>query len=197
MMNIDEILFVIVSYVLGSIPFGLLIARARGVDIRRHGSGNIGATNVARCVGKSYGALTLFLDLIKGFLPTYIYMKFISSVPHDPIPGLIGLSSVLGHCFSVFLLGKGGKGVATAAGVVLALSPRALLGAGAVFFLAVKISGFVSVGSLLSALSAPIWFHFLQPDPFLEPFLWLMVLVVWVKHWPNIKRLSRGKEMQI
>lgn len=196
-MDTPRLIFVIFSYLVGSIPFGLLLARAKGVDVRKKGSGNIGATNVARCVGKAYGVATLVLDFSKGFFPILIYFSVWGRHTGDPLAGLVGLSSVLGHCFSIFLLGKGGKGVATAAGVVLALSPTAFLGTVAVFIIAAKLSGFVSVGSLLGSFSAPIWFHMLSRDPFLEPFLWLMVLVVWVRHWSNIKRLLSGKEIKV
>ena len=196
-METPGLIMVIAAYLVGSIPFGLLIARARGVDIRSMGSGNIGATNVARCVGKAYGGVTLCLDFMKGLIPIVLYHALSGRHPGDPMPALIGFASVLGHCFPIFLMGRGGKGVATAAGVVLAFSPKAFLGTLAVFVVAAKLSGFVSVGSLLGSFSAPIWFHMLSKDPFVEPFLWLMVLVVWVRHWSNIKRLMSGGEIKI
>ena len=196
-MDTPRLILVILAYLLGSIPFGLLLAKAKGIDIRKVGSRNIGATNVARCVGKAYGITTLALDFMKGFIPILLYRLLFGLDKGDPLPGLVGLASVLGHCFSIFLLGKGGKGVATAAGVVVALSPKAFLGTLAIFIIAVKLSGFVSVGSLLGSFSAPIWFHMLSKDPFVEPFLWLIVLVVWVRHWSNIKRLLSGQEIKV
>ena len=189
--------WVVAAYMVGAIPFGLLIAKIKGIDIRREGSGNIGATNVARVIGKGYGALTLLLDFLKGFLPIFLYTFIHGTRGGNAMPGLIGLAAVTGHCFSIFLKGRGGKGVATATGVILAISPTSFLGAFILFFLGAKLSGYVSVGSLLASFSAPLFFHFFEQDPFIEPFFWLITLIIWVQHRSNIKRLLSGKEIKV
>ena len=196
-MGTSGLFWVMAAYCVGAVPFGLLIARLKGIDIRKEGSGNIGATNVARVIGKGYGALTLLLDFLKGFLPTFLYLVIHGNPGESAMPGLIGLAAVAGHCFSIFLKGRGGKGVATATGVILAISPASFLGALIVFVLGARLSGFVSVGSLLASFSAPIFFHFFGQDPFIEPFFWLITLVIWVQHRSNIKRLLSGNEIKV
>src|SRR5688500_11562142 len=114
---------VVGSYLAGSIPFGLVVARARGVDIRAVGSKNIGATNVARALGKKLGALVLFLDALKGLLPTLVARHALHL--DDNLVALVGLAAILGHVFPVWLRFRGGKGVATALGVFAALTPVA------------------------------------------------------------------------
>ncbi|OCC15824.1 Acyl-phosphate:glycerol-3-phosphate O-acyltransferase PlsY [Dissulfuribacter thermophilus] len=192
-----SLVFIVITYIVGSIPFGLLFSKIKGIDIRKHGSGNIGATNVARVIGKGWGLFTLLLDFLKGYLPIKLYLLYYAQGPSDPLPGVLGLFAVCGHCFSIFLKGRGGKGVATAAGVFLAFSPKAFLAPVLIFIISVKLSGFVSVGSLLASASAPISMHLNGASPFIEPFLWLIVLVIWFQHRSNIKRLLSGKEMKI
>jgi len=195
------IVFSVIAFLLGSIPFGLVFSKIKGMDVRKVGSGNIGATNVARVLGKGWGLLTLAFDLMKGFGPVKLYCLLYGagnlSLVQDPFPGLIGLFAVLGHCFSVFLKGRGGKGVATAAGVFIALSPKAFLLVLIVFAVVAKVSGYVSVGSMAASVAAPIAMHFVAPSPYTEPFLWAIALVIWFQHRSNIKRLLEGKEISL
>jgi glycerol-3-phosphate acyltransferase PlsY len=136
------------AYVIGSIPFGVLIARGLGVDIQQHGSGNIGATNVTRVLGPIPGAIVLVLDAAKGALPTY----FAQTQVGDPwIVVAVGAAAILGHCFSPFLEWKGGKGVATSLGVFLVLAPSLVVIAVAVFAVMVQLTRVPALGSLAAA----------------------------------------------
>ncbi len=193
-----RVLLSVIAYIAGSIPFGLIVGRYKGVDIRKRGSGNIGATNVARVIGKKWGLLVLFLDFLKGFLPVYIYKNFLASnALHDAFIGIIGLCAVAGHCFSVFLRGRGGKGVATALGVFVAVSIKASLASMAAFIAILKVTGIVSASSLGASFIAPIAFRILTPSPFIEPFIWLISLIIWIKHHANIKRIIEGREIRV
>ncbi len=183
----------VAAYLLGSVPFGLVIGRLKGIDIRRHGSGNIGATNVARVVGKGYGLLTLLLDFLKGMVPVIVA----SRTGGTEMAAVTGGAAVLGHCFSVCLRFRGGKGVATAAGVFAAVSPPSLCVALAVFAGAVWATGYVSAGSLAASVALPVALYFFQPDPWLLGMGGLLAAVVWFKHRDNIRRLLRGEEKGI
>ncbi|QJA06072.1 glycerol-3-phosphate 1-O-acyltransferase PlsY [Thermosulfurimonas marina] len=189
------LLFVAGAYLLGSIPFALVVARPFGIDPRRAGSGNPGATNVARLLGKKWGALVLALDLGKALLPTALARAYLSGIPEGPWwVAATGLAAFLGHLFPVWLGFRGGKGVASAAGVLAVLCPKALALLLPVFVLAVALSGYVSVGSLAAAALAPLGVKFLYPEP---AYFWMtlsMAILIWVKHRANLQRLLRGEE---
>jgi len=194
-----------VSYLLGSIPFGYLLVRVfRGEDIRQTGSGNIGATNVARSGAKGLGIATLALDALKGavavVLSSYIASAFNVCV-HGPcvaarnLAATAALFAVLGHVFPVWLRFKGGKGVATALGVFCVLFPRSILLALAVFIIVVAVTRYVSLGSILGAMVFPIAACFLQNADWLSLLLASSVsLIVILKHHQNISRLLSGTE---
>jgi len=155
----------LVSYLIGSIPFGVVLARARNMDIREHGSGNIGATNVARVMGKKAGLLTLLGDVLKGFLVVFgagsLYEK-------PMLIALAGLMVFLGHLYSIFLKFKGGKGVATSLGLFSYIMPWATLCAVGVFSICLWISGYVSIGSIMAAISLPLFAIFFKlPLPYI------------------------------
>lgn len=194
-MNSLYILLPAAAYLIGSIPFGLLLSRGSGIDIRQHGSGNIGATNVSRLVGKKIGLLTLLLDAAKGWLPVIAAGLLLGDDPSRNLTtALCGAAAVTGHSFSVFLRFKGGKGVATALGVFLALSPKALLISLLVFMLTVAATGFVSLGSLLASAAMLPGLYFFGEASWK---LWLaayVVLLIWLKHQQNIRRLLKGTE---
>jgi glycerol-3-phosphate acyltransferase PlsY len=185
------ILLIALSYLLGSIPSGFVIGALSGIDVRNTGSGNIGATNVARALGKRLGLLTLLADTAKGYLPVFIagYLEF-----SDFVTAAVAVAAFLGHLYPVFLRFKGGKGVATAFGALLAIAP-AVPAALAVFFaVAVLISGIVSVGSIAAAVAAPILLGLFSYPPIfiaLGGFLGAMVIV---RHRENITRLRAGTE---
>jgi len=190
-----DILFPIASYLIGAIPFGLLVGRIAGTDIRAGGSGNIGATNVARLLGKKYGLITLVLDCLKGFLPIFLAARLLPETSTGQIVLLLcGVMAVVGHMFPVYLMFKGGKGVATALGVFLFLSPGAIGVSLLVFVATVALSGFVSAGSLLASGLFPLWMWlFGQPAAAIVAAS-VIALLIWAKHYQNIGRLLRGEE---
>jgi len=187
-----KIIWLWLAYLAGSFPFGLFIAQAfRGVDPRLAGSGNIGATNVARLCGTKLGVATLTLDALKGFIPVAVAWRM--SPDSSFFAGLAALAAICGHMFPVFLHYKGGKGVATTIGAFLALSPWATLISGLLCLVAIVATGFVSVGSLLLAASLPftVW----GDTGFASVPITIVIacLVVW-KHRENISRLKAGTE---
>ncbi len=179
------------SYLLGSVPFGLLIAKGLcKVDPLSQGSGNIGATNIARTCGLGYGLLTLFLDMFKGWLPVFIAAQWSDSYT---VLSLTAFAAVMGHMYSVFQHWKGGKGVATTIGVFLALAPSSLLWALVFFILVTLVSGHVSLGSLVLAILLPVFTLFSGHFSLFVLAVALMILIFW-KHRENIERLRNGTE---
>jgi len=181
----------IAAYFLGSIPTGLLLAKAAGVDIRKSGSGNIGATNVYRTLGRGVGIMTLAGDCLKGLLPVLL-------AKHLLLPDIwiaaIGLAAFLGHVYTIFLGFKGGKGVATALGVFLGVAPLAVCGALLVFVGVVCWSRYISLGSITAAAAMPVFVTLLKPQPALILMtVAVAALVIW-KHRENIQRLRAGTE---
>jgi acyl-phosphate glycerol 3-phosphate acyltransferase len=174
---------------------GLLLSRRSGIDIRTEGSKNIGATNVTRLLGKKMGALTLVLDVAKGYVPMFLTAMLFQNAPHrDLIIALCGAASVLGHMFPVYLRFKGGKGVATALGAFLCLAPVAVFGCVLVFVASVFLSGFVSLGSLLGSLSILLWLPLLHAPAWKLGLAAFIVAMIWTKHRENIGRLLKGTE---
>lgn len=189
------ILFIPAAYLLGAIPFGLLLSLGSGVDIRREGSGNIGATNVARLLGKKRGIMTLLADIAKGYLPMFIAGSILPDAPdRNLIIALCGAATVIGHMFPVYLGFRGGKGVATGLGVFLYLAPAAVPVCLAVFLVTVYLSGFVSLGSLLGSLAVIPALWFLQQGEWKIFLALFVVLMIWLKHYQNIGRLASGTE---
>jgi glycerol-3-phosphate acyltransferase PlsY len=187
------------AYLLGSIPFGyLLVLVFRHEDVRSTGSGNIGATNVARSGGKGLGLLTLLLDALKGYLAVILAMHFAPNTLHGPSPLAIAaaVAAVLGHVFPIWLKFRGGKGIATALGVFVALVPLVALAALGLFILVVATTRLVSLGSILAAISIPLFALVLVPkrSAALLAGLTCISLVSILKHHANIVRLFQGKE---
>ncbi|MBO7721895.1 MAG: glycerol-3-phosphate 1-O-acyltransferase PlsY [Kiritimatiellae bacterium] len=183
------------AYLIGSIPFGYLIGRMRGVDVRTVGSKNIGATNVYRTVGKKWGALAFFCDFLKGFAPTCSSAAFAG--PETGLPVAVGLACVIGHTLTVFMKFRGGKGVATAFGMMVALAPAPTLIAFAVFAVTVWLSHYISLGSMLAAatLAALVWV-FPAGTPLRVVAAFIAAFVIF-KHKSNIGRLVKGTENKI
>ncbi len=194
-MPLIALLLIIASYLVGAIPFGLLLSLGSGVNIRQQGSQNIGATNVNRLLGRKLGILTLLADVAKGFLPIFIAGRILAGAPQAHLAiGLCGAATVAGHMFPVYLGFKGGKGVATGLGVFLYLAPLSVLLCLAVFVIAVRLSGFVSLGSLLgSAAMIPGLFLLAEPSWKLWLATWVVVMI-WIRHYKNIGRLLSGTE---
>jgi glycerol-3-phosphate acyltransferase PlsY len=186
------------AYLLGSIPFGLLLGKLFGAaDVRRAGSGNIGATNVVRVAGPLAGILTLLLDAAKGAFAVVLAARL--SEQSSTWMMIAGLCALVGHCFPIWLGFHGGKGVATAAGVFLVLCPPAFLGAAILFALVVMYWRFVSLGSIAAAAAMPLLIYFLwaphHAPPYIVTFgsLAAAILIVY-KHDANIQRLVQGDE---
>jgi glycerol-3-phosphate acyltransferase PlsY len=188
----------VAAYLIGSIPFGMLLAKLfGGVDVRKAGSGNIGATNVARVAGLLPGILTLVLDGVKGAAAVWLAARFANESALWMT--VAGLSALLGHCFPVWLRFRGGKGVATAAGMFLALCWPAALGAIGVFILVVLFSRFVSLGSVSAAAAMPLLIYLLwaphhAPPPAITFGAFAAAMLVVYKHDANIQRLVEGRE---
>jgi len=182
------------SYFLGSIPFGYIVGRIKGYDLRKEGSGSIGSTNVFRVVGKKEGILVFILDLLKGFLPVFYFAKI------SPFVGILGaLGAISGHVTTPFLSFKGGKGIATGFGSLLALMPVPTLLSFAVWAILVGITRRVSVGSLGAGIALPICYFFFS-DPVLIPVLiiaTLISIIVFIAHRSNIVKLIRREEKTI
>lgn len=186
---------VILSYALGSVPTGLWLGlKLRGVDIRQHGSKNIGATNTFRVLGKGLGVLTLAGDILKGWVPVVLFAQLDT---WEYLPVLCGLAAILGHTFSLFLWFRGGKGVATSTGVFLGLAPVPTLIAGGVFAIVFAATRMVSAGSI-SAAAAMIAavFAIATPVPVRIVTVLVAVLVI-VKHHANIRRILKGEESRL
>ena len=224
----------LLAFLLGSIPFGLFIAKAKGIDIRQHGSGNIGATNVFRVVGKKYGLSCLFLDLLKGFIPVVIAVNLVQiegrGIPiplhfldalslklsaGDQLKGQLvhvttALAAVLGHNYSPWIGFKGGKGIATSAGVLIGLMPAAVVLLLIVFLVTLVVTRYVAVASMVGAASLPILTHLgarfhknaagislWESGEYNKPLFALSLLIgimaIW-KHRANIRRLMDGTE---
>ena len=230
----------IAAYLIGSIPFGVLIARSRGIDIRQHGSGNVGATNVFRIVGKGFGISCLLLDFLKGFLPVVVATNLFQvggAIPPFTIPALFNtasefppdqqryihslhvitaLAAIMGHNYSIFLKGGGGKGIATSAGVLVALMPMVFLASFLVFAATFYVTRYVSLGSIFGALSIPVFTHLAdrlrhldgdasQPtywesgtwnQPLLAFTMVAACLALW-RHRSNIQRIRAGTEVRL
>jgi glycerol-3-phosphate acyltransferase PlsY len=191
------------SYLLGSIPAAYIAGRARGIDLRKHGSGNLGATNVIRVLGARMGLLVFAFDMLKGAVPVMFFPRWVpvEVMPmHDPLVFgiLCGVFAIAGHTRPVFLgLGKGGKGVATAAGVFLALAPVQATLALLVFIVVLWSSGYVSLGSLTSATLLPVLLGLTVGvrSPLFVISALIAVFVFWT-HRANIQRLRTGQEHQ-
>ena len=185
-------LLLLAAYLLGSVPTGVLVARGKGVDLRKVGSGNIGATNVGRALGKKWATFVLLIDAGKGALPVLVFGWYFS----DPwLPALGGLCAVLGQAFSIFLRGRGGKGVATSLGAGMALAPLPTSACLGVFVLLFAIFRIASIGSLTAVTCFPLFcllFH-LGTAPCMVFGIAVAVLVI-LRHKENVGRLMRGEE---
>jgi acyl phosphate:glycerol-3-phosphate acyltransferase len=190
-------LLLAVAYLLGSIPTSYVVGRTvHGIDLRKHGSGNLGATNAFRVLGWRAALPVIVVDVGKGWLPT-VFFPLWDGVPSLEWALAYAAAAILGHVFSIFVAFKGGKGVATSAGVFLALAPWAVLIAGILWAVVVILTRMVSLGSLMAAVVLPIAV-FATGEPRLE--LWLSVALsafVIYAHRSNIRRLMRGEESRI
>jgi glycerol-3-phosphate acyltransferase PlsY len=196
MADFQILALIILAYLSGGIPTGyLLVRRFYGYDIRTRGSGNPGTANVYRNAGWKAGAATLAVDALKGFAPVLLAER---TFPH--LPGVAiaaGAAAVVGHNWTIFLRFKGGKGVATSAGVFSALMPLPMLAAAAVFLLSAKMSGHISVGSMAAAASLPVAGFFMGAPPTFTAAAVVAAGLILFKHSSNIRRLLENRELGI
>lgn len=188
-------LWLLVSYFLGAVPTSYLLSRLfAGIDLRQHGSGNLGATNLYRVLGWKYAIPAALVDIAKGVVPVLVFAPQVSDSQLFALA--CGVAAIVGHVFSVFVGFKGGKGVATAAGVMLALAPIALLVSAAVWGVLVRLTGYVSLGSIVAAAVLPFAIYLLE-DSRTPALVWIAAAIaaaVIILHWRNIQRLIRGTE---
>jgi acyl phosphate:glycerol-3-phosphate acyltransferase len=189
-----------IAYVLGSIPFGFLIVKVRGADIRQTGSGNIGAANVARNAGVVSGLLTLLLDVAKGYLAVWIAARWTQGDMRWMMAA--ALAAVVGHMFPIWLGFRGGKGVATGLGVFLPISAEAVAAAVVLWLVVVAFWRYSSLGSIIAAVALPVFVHLLYaprhaPPPYVTVGTILISVLVLTKHRSNIERLIAGTEARL
>lgn len=211
-LSTELIIFCLISFLSGSIPTGVIVSKVFfGFDIRTKGSGNMGSTNVFRVLGTKWGIIVQVIDILKGFLPVYIISNFYASQDlidtffvenATTLKLVLGLLAILGHIFSPFVRFKGGKGINTATGILLAISPIDIGVAFAVFWLVVFSTGYISLGSLSAGFILPITLLFRNTflnsiaDDYLTLliFFTLIFVIIILTHKENIKRLKAGKE---
>ena len=205
------VFLLLLSFLIGSIPTGLLIARGKGIDLRKVGSGNVGATNVLRAAGKKAALLTLIGDIAKGAVPLLIYKMLCmgyhlgdSSPLLSPISGrntaaegLLGLAAIAGHDFSFLLKGRGGKGVATSLGVLVVLSPYVGLFSAMLWLITAKWTRYSSLSALVAFGLLPLSFYLIDYSTEKIYIACVITLLIFVKHRANIKRLINGTESKI
>jgi glycerol-3-phosphate acyltransferase PlsY len=186
-------LFALGGFAAGSFPTGIIVARARGIDLRKVGSGNIGATNVGRALGKRWAIFVLVVDALKGWAPAALSQRWLPPMG----VAIVALAAVLGHMFSVFLKGRGGKGVATSLGAALALAPLAALASAGLYLLLYAAFRISSLGSLVAITSFPLALY-VTGDRERAHYLFAAVIAVLViaRHKDNLRRLRRGEELK-
>ena len=191
------ILAVIICYLVGSVPTAYILVKAvKGIDVRTIGSGNVGATNAGRAIGRWAFVAVLFLDALKGYLPVYILMNYVNIRPDAVL--VCAFAILAGHMYSIFLGFKGGgKGVATGLGVFTALAPVPVAAALGVFIVVVAIWRMISAGSIIAALTLALSVTFLYSWPGLSLFTWIIAIIIILKHASNIKRILNGTENKI
>jgi acyl phosphate:glycerol-3-phosphate acyltransferase len=189
-----DLFAVLAAYLMGSIPFAQLLSKRRGIDLRRVGSGNVGATNVLRTLGVRPAVLAMMLDAVKGTLAVLVAQRLTNSVA---APVMAGLASMIGHVYPVWLRFRGGKGVATAAGAFAVLAPVAAAVAAAVFLLTVALTRFISVGSMVAALTLAAWAIASDAPTIVGIGAAIGAALVLIGHRANVVRLVAGTERRV
>jgi len=191
------IFYLLLGFITGSIPFGYIVAKLwKNIDIRQFGSGNIGATNVYRVIGGGPATVVLFLDIAKGIFPLFLVKK----IEPNPVPFLliwIGIFTILGHNFSIFLKGRGGKGVATSFGVIIGLFPPAAISSFGIWLFITLITRIVSLASIIASFFLPLFVYFYTKSLTFTSFGIIIFLLIIYSHRENIKRLVKGRENRI
>ncbi len=195
-------LALVLAYLLGSIPFGLVVAHFKRIDLRSVGSGNIGATNTARALGKGWGLVVLFLDAGKAALPVVLGRLYFAGQPEyasqiEWILAGLAAAAFIGHLAPIFARFRGGKGVASALGAFLVLEPKAALIAGAIYVAAYGLTRISSVGSLSAVLSFPLWLYLTGAQAPSFALAGLLLLLIVLRHHDNLRRLLARKESRV
>ena len=186
----------VISFLAGSIPSGYVVCRVfKKIDIRKIGSGNIGATNVYRAAGGFFASIVLLLDILKGFFPVYLARNVFNF--NSLLSITIGLSAILGHIFSIFMKGKGGKGVATSFGVIIGLFPLAAFSSFLIWLISVIFTHIVSISSIAGSIFLPLFIYLFYRDITLTVFGMVVSLFILYTHRENIKRLLKKRENRI
>ncbi len=195
------IALVVLAYLVGGIPIGVLVSQSRGVDIRKYGSGNIGASNVLRTLGGKAGLAVWMADVAKGLLPVLWLRPLLTSVvtigPMELWISLVALAVVVGHCFSPYLKLAGGRGVSTSLGALLAIDWRVGGLVLAVWIVVIAVSRYISLASILAAVSAPLLFTLYADSPYYLALGIILAILIIERHRPNIERLMTGTERKI
>jgi glycerol-3-phosphate acyltransferase PlsY len=193
---LSAILAILASYLLGATPTSYIAGKlGRGIDLREHGSKNLGATNVYRILGWKYAIPVALFDIAKGAIPVLFFARWAGAAEHSWLPVAVGGAAVLGHMFSPYVSFKGGKGVATAAGMFLALAPVAVLLAIVVWGICLWLTGYVSLSSIIAVLTVPLSISLLQPhSPYVFWASVALVALIIFAHRRNIRRLFEGTE---
>lgn len=192
-MSVGVLLFLLLAYVVGSLPTGFLVGRFRGIDLREHGSGNLGATNVYRVLGAGAATPVVVVDVAKGFVPAWFFPGW-DGTAGASLAVAYGLAAIAGHVWPFTLRFRGGKGVATGAGVLLALAPLATLVALLVWIGIVSLTRYVSVGSIATATLVPLLALVFDAPTATVWFCAVVALFVWWTHRENLRRLAAGTE---
>jgi glycerol-3-phosphate acyltransferase PlsY len=191
-----NIIVSIFAFIFGSIPWGFIIGKLKGIDLRKTGSGNIGTTNVLRVIGKKEALATLLLDISKGFIPVMLLRLFYEE-SNMLLLGFTGIAAILGHCFTPFLKFKGGKGVATSVGVILAFSPLAGLTTVIIWLSTFAVFRISSLSALVAFGVLPLVTMILRYPDEVTVFAFIITAIIYLRHLSNIKRLLKGTETKI
>lgn len=199
MMYLQWIIVAIVAYLIGSIPTGyIVVKKLKGIDIRQTGSGSTGATNVKRQLGTKWFIGVMLIDAIKGFVATYLAIKFCDSAPYyGLVPMIAGIAVILGHCKSIFLGFTGGKSVATGVGTLIALCPQVGWICAGLWAFITFFTKYVSLGSVIALALSPILMNMFYPNPYYIWYSSILAVLVIFTHKENIERLIAGKENKI
>lgn len=191
---ITFLFYIIFTYLLASIPNALIIGKYfKGIDLREKGSGNLGATNAQRILGTKLGLMVLILDILKGFIPLYIAMKYLFVDDYIKI-SILGLVAVLGHSYSIFLKFGGGKSVAIMIGVYLAIFPKVLLLGLITFLITIYLTNYVAIASISMSILTPVYVYILEKNIYYTILAILISILIVYRHKINIKRLINGEE---
>jgi glycerol-3-phosphate acyltransferase PlsY len=191
---VKTVIILISAYIIGSIPFALIVGKKiGGIDVRNYGSGNLGGTNAFRILGWKVGVPVIVADILKGMLATYLGLR----LGGETLGILAGIAAAVGHCYPLFANFKGGKGVAVGAGIFLIVAPKVILLAAVMFLLTLFIFRYVSLSSIVGALTVGLLTFVYDQSLFLTTLSWLLVIFVIYRHRSNIKRILNGTENKV